>query len=653
MIKDSGLKDQSFIRDKILIPNLNYKEKLTFFLKIISCKNKDFFDTKESEIETLLSYIPPFPLDISTCAYYIKTTNTSISQYIKFFKEGNKKFINRQENILKNQGLYKNSRNKIISLHVKSLLNEEEDFKDLLALTCLLNSQNIPKDLLTSFKDEITANNFIYHLKKNSLIITRLKESFISEFSLSFHRSIQEEILNILTKEYNILSDRYIINSIVQLLENYMLDAIKESSFSYLKEILPHIEAFLQHKNILTSEEEIRIKGPFGYIQLILDNRKEAGELLQRSLYIYKKNNIKNNYLLARLEFYLGNFKRSQRNYREALEYLEHSLILYEKYSPKDLEGINGNLISLGSIYRELGEFKKAESILKKSIEISKNIYGFNHEKVYWSCVNLGVMYGHFGYCNETLEILEHYETFYRRTLGQNHQKYGWILIRLGNTYRKLGMYEKAKEIMELGLENHKKNYSKKDLILAWAFILVGNLYREIGNYKEAEEFIKAGFHIYKNTYSSDHISLAWASLYLGKIFRDIGQYEKAETLLQRSLETHIMTYGQSHLNCAEVFNDLGELYLLQNQLIKAKTYLEKAYQIINIHKYPNSFSILENLGKLYSQLSNQENKVSKDKACLFKEHAKNYFLQALDIMKDQFANSLHTVRIKRKLEKL
>ena len=61
MIKDSGLEDQSFIRDKILIPNLNYKEKLTLFLKIISCKNKDFFDNKESEIETLLSYIPPFP----------------------------------------------------------------------------------------------------------------------------------------------------------------------------------------------------------------------------------------------------------------------------------------------------------------------------------------------------------------------------------------------------------------------------------------------------------------------------------------------------------------------------------------------------------------------------------------------------------------
>ena len=51
----------------------------------------------------------------------------------------------------------------------------------------LTDSQNIPKDLLSTLKNDVIVDDFIYHLKKYSLITN--KSSINSSQAISIHRS--------------------------------------------------------------------------------------------------------------------------------------------------------------------------------------------------------------------------------------------------------------------------------------------------------------------------------------------------------------------------------------------------------------------------------------------------------------------------------
>ncbi|WPX99664.1 HTH and tetratricopeptide repeat-containing protein (plasmid) [Candidatus Megaera polyxenophila] len=145
---------------------LNKEEKLELFNKIVG-DDKNYDNDQQSMIIKFLEKIPPFPLDVSLAASYIKEIKSSYTEYLKYITEPNEGFITVQKSILNDISEYNKTRYDIVALSVKHVIESNPDFVDLLLFICLINSEDIPKDLLIKYKDNIIVNQFIHELKSS------------------------------------------------------------------------------------------------------------------------------------------------------------------------------------------------------------------------------------------------------------------------------------------------------------------------------------------------------------------------------------------------------------------------------------------------------------------------------------------------------
>ncbi len=146
-------------------------------------------------------HIPSYPLDVSIAAHYLKATGVSYAKYLEYLNMNDKEFDNVQGEILKEAGEYIRTRYSIIVVSLRNIIEANKDFKNPLIFISALNSQNIPKDLLISYKNCAIVDSFIYYLKKYSLITDGVP--LCSNYTFTIHRSTQVISLNYLTRELN------------------------------------------------------------------------------------------------------------------------------------------------------------------------------------------------------------------------------------------------------------------------------------------------------------------------------------------------------------------------------------------------------------------------------------------------------------------
>lgn len=105
-------------------------------------------------------------------------------------------------------------------------MEAHKDFGDLLLFICLLDSQDIPRDLLEFYKNEVTASNFFITSKKYSLI-TDKHQSLLAGKTISLHESTQKIGLTYLTKLLDLEKNPHWQQEISTVLEKYSAEAIE------------------------------------------------------------------------------------------------------------------------------------------------------------------------------------------------------------------------------------------------------------------------------------------------------------------------------------------------------------------------------------------------------------------------------------------
>jgi len=218
--RDNNIENNSYINHSIKIKELNNKEKLILFNKIMNIGNMQHSKIiSNTQSKKFLNNIPPFPLDVSTAAYYLKATNVSLEGYLQHLMNYNKNFAETQEYILKETSDYTKTRYNIITLSLKKIIDTQKDFEEVLLLISLLDSQNIPKALLDIYGNSSFIDNLFYHLNKYSLIINESYRNSIPVFSM--HRSTQEISLDYLKKTLTLEKNNPSLGKIAQILETY------------------------------------------------------------------------------------------------------------------------------------------------------------------------------------------------------------------------------------------------------------------------------------------------------------------------------------------------------------------------------------------------------------------------------------------------
>lgn len=147
--RDSHIRQHRYVHHTISIEELNPQEKLELFMKIMSYEQEKGFTTAQrEEAKQFLEKVGSFPLDVLVAAHYLKETKARYDQYLEHLSHYTLKFDTLQQSLLKDANIYSDTRYKIISSSIDRLLRIDKDFEELMLLISLIDSQNIPRELL-------------------------------------------------------------------------------------------------------------------------------------------------------------------------------------------------------------------------------------------------------------------------------------------------------------------------------------------------------------------------------------------------------------------------------------------------------------------------------------------------------------------------
>lgn len=616
--KDINIKNNSHIKNSnvIEIEELSKDEKYQLFTKIVErgAENKELFSNKIA-LEKFLEEIPSFPLDVSVAAYYLKETGMPYDKYLEKIAAPNIEFTALQENILENTNDYSKTRYSIITLSIKQIIAVNPDFKELLFFVSLLNSQQIPQELLLIYKGEVIVNNFIAELKKHSFITINVPADTDNNdyfITFSMHRSTQSIILAYLTGLINLDTQKNILKSIINPLENYISKLAEAEETLKLKVLQSNCEAILARgRNIIDGETKTSLDTALGVVSYYIGDDIRAKEILESNLHNLNVYDRKGSTKSAWALLHLGAAYRKLGNYDKAIEFLTQSINLY-KAAPEVDPDIGRALMTLGNVHRSKGNFLQAKIALQEGINIYKTQPVVNHA---------GIAKG---------------------------------LLYLGVIYREESDYNKAKVLLEESLETYKAyHYPYYSSLHARILTHLGILYLRLGDYKIAQDLLQKGADIYKKIRPENHLDIDMSILNLGEVYGEQGDYDTAKKLVNQAIANYEMHYGKEHLVVGKSLNHLGRIYMLEQNLPMAKEVIIRGFEILEKTDNPERYRSLELLGDLYAERSKKELQISgkTSKYKFLKSKSIKYFEQSLEIVQKYYPeNSFNANRLRDKV---
>lgn len=515
------------VQSVVTLGELNEKELFNLF-KInmaLSSQSKNF--SNEQEVIGFLFQLPPYPLDVLIAANYIKSTNVSHQDYIKFIKKKDDSFQHMQQKILYDTGEYQMTRAKIIKLSLDQMVQENSDYKELLAFIAHCYAQGISRNILTKLKPPIAVDSFIYSLKKYSLI--NVDEDTLSP-KIYLHSTIQEEFRRYVLTFKDTAQN---LKNIIKMLYHEGKKSISNEDFDRMKDLYMHLKMILHNSPKLETEEAYLLKGCLGVMYYYLGEDNTAVELLQSSILFFSKKPSQEGHL-AWLYIYLANEFRRLGRYRDAVNLYKESIRLYEN-DPKNQDGYARAAAYLGKLYEKLGRYDESKALLEKSYTIYKKL---PHDNI----------------------------------------QIGWIQSQLGKVLYRKEEYAKSITLYEKSIENYKK--VNNQVGLSWVYGRIALSYTKLKHFDKALAYIEESLKICTQYFNQEHTYLAKALFKAAVYYKNTKDYKRSEDLLKKSLKILQNNSEETNPNMADFFSEVGELYLLMGKSKKAHFYLSKAVEI-------------------------------------------------------------------------
>jgi tetratricopeptide (TPR) repeat protein len=464
--RNENIKNAAFLNETSIINvgDLHEQEGIELFCNILYGKNMYISDNIKEEAQKLLREIPTMPLDISAAAYYIKNMQITCDEYIKTAC-GNRESDKIAGKFIEESSGYSRSRYDIITFIFNDILKKNDDFKELLLLICLLDSQGIPLNLLEKHKNRTTVQEFLHQLRRFSLIST-------GQGTFSLHRSVQKiglkYIFAVLTaKEKEEYIDRAVetmtpYNKIAW----YLYENQREKmTIAQKAKMMQHLQA-MEHKIGLLSLDEKKKKEYRIKLSLaLLHSYKyfKSSEFIHRlAEEILKLNDetpvLKETDLAVLLEICGNKCIFPVADYKKAEQYLNRCLKICEK---TDHSGcIRAVCLSdYAKLFSISGNFDKAKQYLGKAMEIASGKEPWQLQTKVTIFNRYHECFTHYCVCSQELrQVVEIGMNLLRQlsedescrgiqTLGSDHTLSVFLIKRnLAALYNRLGEFEKAWE---------------------------------------------------------------------------------------------------------------------------------------------------------------------------------------------------------------
>lgn len=614
--RDNNISNSNYINPAhvIHIQDLTAEEKYILFTCILyGEKTKKLTNFQKNEVKVFLKNLPSFPLDISTAAYYLKDVKISFQEYMERTQglRLSDDFKKAQEVLLNEISNYTKTRYGIITLAIEKLLNEHPDFRELILAISFLDSQNIPIELLKTYKKNTIVEKFVRSLRKNSFITAEVSIAGVETFSL--HRSIQEIIFAYLVKFLSLEKERNILLPFLESMDSYVCEVIWKENIDKMKLLMSHLNSFFKYKDVLPSIAKAYINGNLGSIFNYLGDYDKAEKYHKESLLYFKQHTKKYPLKVAWAMEQLGEVYSELGKYQSAIELYESSLLLYKRDSLKNQAHIARATSNVGYVYKEVGEYKHSKKLLEQSLNLYKKYDPKNYVGIAWTLLYFGYLYQDIGDYQEAKNYYERSLAICKKNLPKDHMLSGWVLSHLGNMYEELGNREKAGSLINQALSVCRLHFSENHVGFAVLLSHLGNHYAALKNYAKAKEYYKKSYLIYRNHYSEDHVRIA------------------------------------------RIMRDLGKISLLEGKYEEGSDFLKSALCLFEKNKHPEIYSVFEELAELFfKKFLIEQTKGNITQAQTLKEQSIHYLSQALEALNLRFPkDSPHIARIGRKLKNI
>lgn len=651
--RNNTLENNRNVNGSLVVGELTPDQKLSLFKQIITQgSSRGLVASPEREMKEFLEKIPPFPLDVSLAAYYLNATNISFDKYLENMKANDNAFLELQENLLKEMGDYSSTRYKIIVMPLKVIMNENKDFADLLLLMSMVDSQNIPIELLKEVKGDHVVDNFIYTLKKYSLILPQSSTSS-SRQNLSIHRSTQAIALSYLSKLFDLETNKHTLDFLIKKLKTYAINSIEQEDFSRTKAMKPHYESLRDHGHYLTTVNKSTIDGLLGGIYSSLGYYDKAKEILEISLsklanpnYQHRTNNKEvfkaSKYLhtdLPNLNSIIGFVSVCLGNVYKRLGYYDSARDLLEKYQLNFIETPSKNprrdiwaLTILGDAYIKLRMNQKAKEVMMKSLMIYDTHPCLNLP------IDLALNYSILAHACRFLDEHENAQYYIEKSYNiyklneksnsENTLHMAAFLHEFGDRHKKFNKFAQATELLEKSLKIYKSIFPEEHSDIALVLASLGDAYTMSGNYKNALLCLNQSQHIYEknidgkttSNYSNEYALLM---AYKGFLLLELGDYVQARIALEKSY--NIFKNKPDRVDKLWVLVYLGTTYANLGDLQKALDFIESSLEISRGKFGENNIHFiwirtqLANIYRLKGEVNNQQEYIAMAKDCFEK----------------------------------
>jgi tetratricopeptide (TPR) repeat protein/DNA-binding CsgD family transcriptional regulator len=653
--QDDHVRNNSYVKENLWIGELDPDEKLLLFMKIMNYGEKGTFDLAQQEsAKKLLEKIPPFPLDVSMAAYYIKATNIEPDDYGKHLIGYDHNLAAMQENILKESSDYTKTRYHIVTLSLAKLIAVDKDFTDLLLLISALDANNIPRDLMDRYKGKLVVDNFVYYLKKYSLITNSSNNSNTPLSHIYIHHSTQNIIFPYLIELQKLTKDSQLLKEVVFVLDDYLDQTIEQEDFEKMKVIVEHLEKFLAHPNLLTPFSKGLLESKLGCMYYFLNNEK-VPQTIQDSFKTLKFESSKalsseDTSRVARSLLQIGAVYTELRHDKEAKEALEKAIEIYGKEGSKNYVELSWALSYLGNLHRKLGNYEKAKDSLEKSVTLHEQ-YGSDNKRLARTLAYLGGVYRRLiGFQQKAIDSLEKSLELYNKDFPDEHFRIGWVLTQLGNVHRELGDSRKAKEYFDKALLVLKNHLPVNHITIGYTLACMGNCCKDLGDYQKAVTCLEQSLKIHQKYFDENHRYIGWILFHLANTYKVIGKEQEAQKLYDRVFQVYTPYREGKNIESARFLRKLAVISIEKNRLDDAENFIRRCLAILQPYNQIDVYKVFEILGDIYLKKSSQASHIESQQ---LKAQAFEAFNQSLKIIELNFPrNSLHIERISLKLKK-
>ena len=547
--RDSNIINSTHIGEDnvIQIDQLSPDEALALFCKILYQKEpKDLAPEGEEKVRAFLTKIPPFPLDVSVAAYYIKNAGITLDQYAVRVAQNSQAFDKGQQSLLKEISDYTQTRYELITLSITKLIELNPEYKDLLFLICLLDSQDIPLNLLAFYKEPSLVDQFLRDLKKYSLITSQTGgDTKSTEGTFSLHRSTQ-----LLTKGFLMgqLSNKEKVGLLAQyaiLIKNFYRISI-EKNYKIISYLIPHLEVMLKNLDVISSKKNTeKYMQDILYVLSYAHNRGSRNLLKEKKYFMQNyKMQQQNNHLsdieMAALLKSLSEICVDLDSNDEAISYARKSLDYCSRISQSNILRAE-TLRMVGYAYTRKNDFENARHAFNEALnQISGIDLNVKREVEAGIYTYMGLLYITVHVNNET--AIQGIQYAYKG------------LEMLDGTHVYYNDKQKPKNKISCGIPRIKSD--------------LGRIHNALGKYKEGFEYFKDAEHIMDNSLTNCVLTISklFTKIGLGENYLRLGELKVAkERLIKCIVEAEKLTGQNNNLTfpsrifCAEARIRLGE----------------------------------------------------------------------------------------------